>query len=116
MSTGNGRRGTFDDENEKSIELNALFVHSMKLLNIYCHVLSNQKPLCFIRPQVHQKNDIFTIISAKELAIANKIGYFGNEYVYINLYNTIQTTYDVYKVRITLEYSIFAFTPSPEIC
>lgn len=47
---------------------------------------------------MHQKNDLFTIVSAKELAIANKIGYFGNEHIYINLYNTIQTTYDVYKV------------------
>ncbi|KAL5284302.1 HTT family protein [Megaselia abdita] len=89
---------TVDDE--KTIESSALFVHCMKLLNIYCHVLSNQKPLCFIRPQVHQKNDLFTIVSAKELAIANRIGYFGNEYVYINLYNTVQTTYDVYKITI----------------
>lgn len=73
-------------------------------------MLSNQKPLCFIRPQVPQKNDIFTIISAKELAIANKIGYFGNEYVYINLYSTIQTTYDVYKVRIIYFLPIFILT------
>lgn len=71
----------------------SLLKHTMKIINIYYHIFTNQKPLIMAKSQ---KVDLFS--NAKESAITQSIGYFGNEYVYIKLYQTLKSAYDNYKV------------------
>ncbi|XP_037950007.1 uncharacterized protein LOC119681023 [Teleopsis dalmanni] len=79
-------------------QLELLLTHVLKIINIYYHLFTNQKPLLFAKVQ---KNDIF--INAKELAIVQSVGYFGNDYVYIKLYNTLRCANDSYKITINQE-------------
>lgn len=72
----------------------SLFKHTIKIINIYYHIFTNQKPLIMAKSQ---KVDLFS--NAKELAAIQCIGYFGNEYVYIKLYQTLKSAYDNYKVN-----------------
>lgn len=72
-----------------------LIKHTIKIINIYYHIFTNQKPLITTK---NPKTDLFS--NAKELVITQSIGYFGNEYVYIKLYQTLKSTFDNYKVSI----------------
>ncbi|KAM7364552.1 huntingtin isoform 3-T3 [Cochliomyia hominivorax] len=76
----------------------SLLKHTMKIINIYYHIFTNQKPLIMAKSQ---KVDLFS--NAKELAITQSIGYFGNEHVYIKLYQTLKSAYDNYKITINEE-------------
>ncbi|XP_065372443.1 uncharacterized protein htt isoform X2 [Calliphora vicina] len=76
----------------------SLLKHTIKIINIYYHIFTNQKPLIMAKSQ---KVDLFS--NAKELAITQSIGYFGNEYVYIKLYQTLKSAYDNYKITINEE-------------
>ncbi|XP_055853501.1 uncharacterized protein LOC129917148 isoform X2 [Episyrphus balteatus] len=72
-----------------------ILTHTMKIINIYYHLFTNQKPLLFAKVQ---RNDLFS--NAKELAIVNSVGYFGSDYVYIKLYNILKAANDSYKMTI----------------
>ena len=74
-----------------------LLKHTIKIINIYYHIFTNQKPLITAK---NPKTDLFS--NAKELATTQNIGYFGNEYVYIKLYQTLKSTFDNYKVSSSL--------------
>lgn len=76
-----------------ALQLERLLVHTMKIVNIYYHLFTNQKPLLFGKAQ---KSDLFT--NARELAIVQSMGYFGAENVYIKFYNTLKSASDSYKV------------------
>ncbi|XP_055389254.1 protein PFC0760c isoform X2 [Condylostylus longicornis] len=84
--------------NSKTIDNNlieTLFGHVMKILNIYNHLLGNQKPILFGKSH---KNELFQ--NSKEIAIISNYGYFGNDYLYIKLYNLLKISFDNYKIQI----------------
>lgn len=70
-----------------------LLSHIVKMLNVFHHVYTNQKPLFVPKGQ---KSDLF--IGSKELQLLNSMGYFGNDYFYLNLYRTLRVSFDAYKV------------------
>lgn len=72
----------------------SLFKHTMKIINIYYHIFTNQRPLIMAKSQ---KVELFG--NAKELAITQYFGYFGSESIYLKLYQTLKSAYDNYKVR-----------------
>ncbi|XP_061397578.1 uncharacterized protein LOC133333280 [Musca vetustissima] len=76
----------------------SLLKHTMKIINIYYHIFTNQKPLIMAKSQ---KVEIFG--NAKELTIAQSLGYFGNESIYLKLYQTLKSAYDNYKITINEE-------------
>ncbi|XP_054734101.1 uncharacterized protein LOC129241666 [Anastrepha obliqua] len=88
------------DQPERSLQLqlDQLLVHVMKILNIYYHLITQQKPQLFVKVQ---KGDLFA--NAKELALVQSVGYFGSDYVYIKLYNILRSANDSYKITINQE-------------
>lgn len=88
-------------------QLDFLMRHSVKLLNIYYHLVGNQRP-----PQQPSsskaasgksgKNELFTLVnssgSGKEMATLQALGYFASDYVYMKLYNILRGANDSYKV------------------
>ncbi|XP_067624466.1 uncharacterized protein htt [Eurosta solidaginis] len=88
------------DQPERMLQqqLDQLLVHVMKILNIYYHIVTQQKPLLFAKVQ---KSDLFP--NAKELALVQSVGYFGSEYVYIKLYNILRSANNSYKITINQE-------------
>lgn len=70
-----------------------LLSHIVKMLNIFHHVYTNQKPLFVPKGQ---KSDLF--VGSKELQLLNSWSYFGNDYFYLNLYKALRISYDAYKV------------------
>ncbi|CAD6992540.1 unnamed protein product [Ceratitis capitata] len=85
-------------ERPLQLQLDQLLVHIMKILNIYYHLITQQKPQLFVKVQ---KSDIF--VNAKELALVQSIGYFGSDYIYIKLYNILRSANDSYKITINQE-------------
>ncbi|KAL9892588.1 huntingtin isoform 3-T3 [Glossina fuscipes fuscipes] len=75
-----------------------LLKHTMKIINIYYHLFTNQKPLIMAKGQ---KMDLFS--NTKELAITQSIGYFGSEYIYMKLYQNLKSAYDNYRITINEE-------------
>ncbi|XP_013101721.2 uncharacterized protein LOC106083330 [Stomoxys calcitrans] len=75
-----------------------LLRHTMKIVNIYYHIFTNPKSLIMAKSQ---KVELFG--SAKESAIAQSWGYFGNESIYVKLYHTLKSAYDNYKITINEE-------------
>lgn len=71
----------------------SLLKHTMKIINIYYHIFTNQRPLIMAKSQ---KVELFG--NAKELAITQNFGYFGSESIYLKLYQTLKSAYDNYKV------------------
>ncbi|XP_049306307.1 uncharacterized protein LOC105226425 isoform X2 [Bactrocera dorsalis] len=88
------------DQPERSLQLqlDQLLVHVMKILNIYYHLITQQKPQLFVKVQ---KSDLFA--NAKELALVQSVGYFGSDYIYIKLYNILRSANDSYKITINQE-------------
>lgn len=83
-------------------QLDFLLRHSVKLLNIYYHLVCNQRPL---QPnssklaKTGSKSELFTLNSnARELAMMQALGYFASDYVYMKLYNILRGANDSYKV------------------
>ncbi|XP_036323038.1 uncharacterized protein LOC118736962 isoform X2 [Rhagoletis pomonella] len=85
-------------ERTLQLQLDQLLVHVMKILNIYYHLITQQKPLLFVKVQ---KGDLFA--NAKELTLVQSVGYFGSDYVYIKLYNILRSANDSYKITINQE-------------
>lgn len=82
--------------NDNHENTTSLLRHTMKIINIYYHIFTNQKPLIMAKSQ---KVEIFG--NAKELATTTQcLGYFGNDYIYLRLYQMLKSAYDNYKVRI----------------
>lgn len=73
-------------------------------MNIYHTILINGKPVFYPKGQ---KNDFF--IGPKEFQLYNHLGYFGNDYFYLKLYNLIKISYDNYKVSIFIFYFLFKY-------
>lgn len=72
-----------------------LLSHIVKMLNVFHHVFTNQRPLFIPKGQ---KTDIF--IGSKELNTLNSFGYFGNDYFYLKIYKLLKVSFDAYKVSI----------------
>ncbi|XP_054081814.1 uncharacterized protein LOC105217216 isoform X1 [Zeugodacus cucurbitae] len=85
-------------ERALQLQLDQLLVHVMKILNIYYHLITQQKPQLFVKVQ---KSDLFA--NAKELALVQSVGYFGSDYIYIKLYNILRSANDSYKITINQE-------------
>lgn len=89
-------------------QLDFLLRHSVKLLNIYYHLVANQRPP--LQPTSSKaasgksgKNELFTLVNsggggAKEQATLQALGYFASDYVYMKLYNILRGANDSYKV------------------
>lgn len=75
-----------------------LLLHVLKLLNIFHHVIMGIRPIFVPKGQ---KNDIF-FTGSKEFVVFNKLGYFGNDYFYLKIYNLIKVSYNNYKVSILI--------------
>lgn len=73
-----------------------LLCHIAKMLNIFHHVFTNQKPLFIPKGQ---KSELF--IGSKEINLLNSFGYFGNDYFYLNVYKSLKVSFDTYKVSTT---------------
>lgn len=78
-----------------------LLSHIVKMLNVFHHVYTNQKPLFLPKGQ---KSDLF--IGSKELQMLNSMGYFGNDYFYLNLYRSLRVSFESFKVSAGLASSI----------
>ncbi|ALC47217.1 htt [Drosophila busckii] len=105
-----------------SNQLDFLLHHSVKLLNIYYHLVSNQRPVTAnssgsgtssgsgsakaMGTKATGKSELFTLHSAsgKELAMTlQAAGYFASDYVYMKLYNILRGANDSYKITINHE-------------
>lgn len=82
-----------DMEKQNRENIISLLKHTMKIINIYYHIFTNQRPLIMAKSQ---KVELFG--NAKELAITQNFGYFGSESIYLKLYQTLKSAYDNYKV------------------
>ncbi|XP_055525151.1 huntingtin [Wyeomyia smithii] len=72
--------------------------HLLKLMNIYQHLFTNQRPIIISRAQ---KGDLF--MNAKELQLINCFGYFGNDHFYLKLYNVLWNSFESYKITISVD-------------
>lgn len=79
-------------------DLQFLLEHSLQLMNIFGHIVNNQKPLI---THLTQKADLFT--SDRELQKMQQTGYFGNKAVYLRIYKLIKVTYETYKIDVNTE-------------
>ncbi|XP_062536055.1 huntingtin [Armigeres subalbatus] len=70
--------------------------HVLKLLNIYQHLLLLPVPV-----QKPPKGELFA--NPKELQLINCFGYFGNDPLYVKLYNLLRKVYESYKITISSE-------------
>ncbi|XP_030371655.1 uncharacterized protein LOC115621948 [Scaptodrosophila lebanonensis] len=88
-----------------SSHLDFLLGHTLKVLNIYYHVVSNQRPLQQSATRGHKTSELFTLNSSttRDLAMLQALGYFGNDYVYMKLYNILRGANDSYKISINHE-------------
>lgn len=72
-----------------------LLGHSVKMLNIYQHVIGGTKPLFVPRGQ---KQDFFS--SARDMHAFMATGYFGNDYFYLHLYDAVLAAYGSYRLHV----------------
>lgn len=79
-------------------ELQFLLDHSLLMMNIFGHIVNNQKPLI---THLTQKADLF--MTDKELQKMQLRGYFGNKAVYLRIYKMIKVTHDTYKIDVNQE-------------
>lgn len=79
-------------------ELQFLLEHSLKMMNIFGHIVNNFKPLI---THMQSKADLFT--SDRELQKMQQKGYFGNKAVYLKVYKSIKVIHDTYKIDINAE-------------
>ncbi|XP_062702131.1 huntingtin [Aedes albopictus] len=70
--------------------------HILKLLNIYQHLLL--LPIPAPKPA---KGELFA--NPKELQLVNCFGYFGNDPLYVKLYNLLRNVHESYKITISSE-------------
>ncbi|XP_023034526.1 uncharacterized protein LOC6647961 [Drosophila willistoni] len=98
-------------------QLDFLLRHCMKLLNIYYHLVTNQRLQQQQQPphsssstttsSKSHKSEFFTLPSSSgrtgELVALQALGYFGGDYVYMKLYNILRGANDSYKITINHE-------------
>ncbi|XP_034664595.1 uncharacterized protein LOC117898964 isoform X2 [Drosophila subobscura] len=106
----------------KASHLDFLLRHSIKMLNIYYHLVTNQRPPS--QPQSTgglggggsssktTKSELFSLSSSggggggggsRDPAVLQALGYFGGDYVYMKLYNILRGANDSYKITINHE-------------
>ncbi|XP_022211914.2 LOW QUALITY PROTEIN: uncharacterized protein LOC111067168 [Drosophila obscura] len=104
----------------KASHLDFLLRHSIKMLNIYYHLVTNQRPPS--QPQSSgggvgvggggsfktTKSELFSLNSSgggggRDPAVLQALGYFGGDYVYMKLYNILRGANDSYKITINHE-------------
>ncbi|XP_053685344.1 huntingtin isoform X2 [Sabethes cyaneus] len=93
--TISSRSATSAGDNEM---MDKFIFHLLKLMNIYQHLLTNQRPVIISRAQ---KGDLF--MNAKELQLINCFGYFGNDHFYLKLYNVLRNSFESYKITVSVE-------------
>lgn len=96
-------------------QLDFLLRHCVKLLNIYYHLVGNQRPVQpsgsststsssvgsnNTKPSKTVKSELFTLSGSgrETLAAMQAMGYFASDYVYMKLYNILRGANDSYKV------------------
>lgn len=74
-----------------------VLLHIVKILYLFHHVFIGLRPV-FV--PIGQKNDMFFTLkaSAKEVIAFNASGYFGNDYLFMKLYDSVRTSIGSYKV------------------
>ncbi|XP_064551246.1 uncharacterized protein htt [Drosophila montana] len=101
-------------------QLDFLLRHCVKLLNIYYHLVGNQRPVQpsgsgssisisggsnNTKPSKTVKSELFTLGGSgrETLAALQAMGYFASDYVYMKLYNILRGANDSYKITINHE-------------
>lgn len=79
-------------------DLTFILGHTLKLINIYVHILTNQKPI-FVPPG--QKTELF--MSDREIQKQNQFGYFCNKAPYMKIYRIVSNVYETYKLDINAD-------------
>ncbi|XP_001955065.3 uncharacterized protein LOC6501358 isoform X1 [Drosophila ananassae] len=88
--------------------LDFLLRHSVKMLNIYYHLVTNQRPPTAAHSASSKapKSELFTLSSGGREppgASLQALGYFAGDYVYMKLYNILRGANDSYKITINHE-------------
>lgn len=103
-------------------QLEFLLRHCVKLLNIYYHLVGNQRPVQPSgssssggssnagggsnsgKPPKAGKSELFSLSGSgrETLATLQAMGYFASDYVYMKLYNILRGANDSYKVSQSL--------------
>lgn len=83
--------------------LDFLLRHSVKMLSIYYHLVTNQRPPTAAHSAGSKapKSELFTLSSGGREppgASLQALGYFAGDYVYMKLYNILRGANDSYKV------------------
>ncbi|XP_017083196.2 LOW QUALITY PROTEIN: uncharacterized protein LOC108116020 [Drosophila eugracilis] len=84
--------------------LDFLLRHSVKMLNIYYHLVTNQRPPTAAHSggsSKPPKSELFT--REPPAASLQALGYFAGDYVYMKLYNILRGANDSYKITINHE-------------
>lgn len=79
--------------------LDFLLRHSLKMLNIYYHLVTNQRPPSGSHSASSKapKSELFAREQPGAAAL-QALGYFAGDYVYMKLYNILRGANDSYKV------------------
>ncbi|XP_070143649.1 huntingtin isoform X3 [Drosophila kikkawai] len=84
--------------------LDFLLRHSLKMLNIYYHLVTNQRPPSGSHSASSKapKSELFAREQPGAAAL-QALGYFAGDYVYMKLYNILRGANDSYKITINHE-------------
>ncbi|KAH8280928.1 hypothetical protein KR054_005122 [Drosophila jambulina] len=84
--------------------LDFLLRHSLKMLNIYYHLVTNQRPPSGSHSASSKapKSELFARDQPGAAAL-QALGYFAGDYVYMKLYNILRGANDSYKITINQE-------------
>ncbi|XP_020811155.1 LOW QUALITY PROTEIN: uncharacterized protein LOC110186345 [Drosophila serrata] len=89
----------------RTAHLDFLLRHSLKILNIYYHLVTNQRPPSGSHSASSSKvpkSELFTREQPGAAAL-QALGYFAGDYVYMKLYNILRGANDSYKITINHE-------------
>ncbi|KAH8241161.1 hypothetical protein KR032_000598, partial [Drosophila birchii] len=89
----------------RTAHLDFLLRHSLKMLNIYYHLVTNQRPptgSSHSSGSKAPKSELFTREQHGAAAL-QALGYFAGDYVYMKLYNILRGANDSYKITINHE-------------
>jgi len=99
--------------------LDFLLRHSVKMLNIYYHLVTNQRPPTAgsqsgSSSSKQPKSELFA--REQPAATLQALGYFAGDYVYMKLYNILRGANDSYKVSQTTDSQIPSREPPLSRC
>ncbi|KAH8247796.1 hypothetical protein KR038_010072 [Drosophila bunnanda] len=88
----------------RTAHLDFLLRHSLKMLNIYYHLVTNQRPPSGSHSASSKapKSELFAREQPGAAAL-QALGYFAGDYVYMKLYNILRGANDSYKITINHE-------------